>query len=113
VAYRSLVRIDSVAATRRARRRLRFTFGVAIACAVVLGLAADRLASGLAVAGVLAVLWLVGTVRMLRVVGLRPRGPGGRGPGPAGVREPRRPKPPAPAGALALPLQHGPSSALR
>jgi hypothetical protein len=52
------------------------------------------------------VAFLVWAVLALRVVRLEPAGPSGDGPDPggAGVREPRRPLPMAPAGAAALPL---------
>jgi hypothetical protein len=60
---------------------------------------AGRPRLGFALAGLLAVAWLAYALRLTR---LSPAGPGGDGPTPpggAGVREPRRPLPHAPAGA--------------
>jgi hypothetical protein len=47
--------------------------------------------------------WLIGRVRPLAGHGRRGNG---NGPPPAGVREPRRPRPDQPAGAMALPEPH-------
>ena len=47
--------------------------------------------------------WLIGRVRPLAGRGRRGNG---NGPPPAGVREPRRPRPDQPAGAIAMPEPH-------
>ena len=47
--------------------------------------------------------WLINRVRPLAGLGRRGNG---NGPPPAGVREPRRPRPDQPAGAIALPEPH-------
>ena len=60
--------------------------------------------AGAVTVGVAVVAWLILALRVSR---LQPAGPGGDGPAPpggAGVREPRRPVPLAPAGAAAMPL---------
>lgn len=85
----------------RARRDL--LFAAASAASLIAGAAAGALAPGGAAAGIVAVAWLLVTVRLLR---LTPYGPGGRPPGSAGVREPRRPLPLPPADAIALPEPH-------
>jgi hypothetical protein len=94
------------------RRRLRYSFpiwGTILVAAVIAALATVaaitgyRLIGGLAV-GVVLLAWLGLALRLTRV---RPAGPGGGGsqpPGGAGMREPRRPLPQAPAGAAAMPI---------
>jgi len=71
---------------------------------VATGLIAGRLLLGSAAAGMVAVIWLAWAWRLLRVVPPEPCGGGG----PAGTREPRRPKPRPPAGAIALPIPEDP-----
>ncbi|MET7620390.1 hypothetical protein [Streptomyces sp. NPDC005408] len=86
----------------------RFLWGVAAVAGLLIGGGvAGVLAATGAAAGVIVLVWLAATVRVLR---LAPScgGPGGPGPGGAGVREPRRPKPCPPGGAIALPLPEDP-----
>jgi hypothetical protein len=68
------------------------------------GLSGRALLSG-AVAVLVTLVWLGTAVRFLR---LEPSGPGGQPPGGTGVREPRRPTPRPPSGAIALPVPDEP-----
>jgi hypothetical protein len=82
---------------------------VVAALATVAALTGYLLAGGLTI-GAAILIWLSLSISVVR---LTPAGPGGDGPAPpggAGVREPRRPLPYAPAGAAAMPV---PSAALR
>lgn len=86
--------------SRRARLRRRLPF-VAITVALTTILYVFLPSPAVPFAGALAVLLLVlPTLRAHRFAG----GPGGRPPGggPAGVREPRRPRPNPPAGSMAM-----------
>jgi hypothetical protein len=72
---------------------------ILVAGALTTGALTGRLLVGGVVAAVLVVGWIAYGMRITR---LTPAGPGGNGPTPpggAGVREPRRPLPVAPAGA--------------
>jgi hypothetical protein len=99
----------------RARRRERTLLyrAPARALALLVGLVAALTIAAVATGYVLAGAITVGVAVLawltlaLRVTRLEPAGPGGNGPtapGGAGVREPRRPLPMAPAGAAAMPL---------
>jgi hypothetical protein len=77
---------------------------VLVAAALTWTALIHHLQVGLPSAGLLVIAWIGYTLRLVRVV---PAGPGGDGPYPpggAGVREPRRPRPHAPAGAAAMPV---------
>jgi uncharacterized protein (DUF58 family) len=82
---------------------------VVVAAALTTGALTGYLAAASAIAGVLVLAWLFYALRIRRPL---PSGPGPRRgsggdddpAGGAGVREPRRPIPQAPAGAAALPL---------
>ncbi|MZD04471.1 hypothetical protein GTW43_05165 [Streptomyces sp. SID5785] len=52
--------------------------------------------------------WAACTLRVLRLDPACPAPGGAPGPGGAGLREPRRPKPVPPSGAIALALPEGP-----
>jgi hypothetical protein len=60
--------------------------------------------AGMVIIGVAVLAWLVLALRVSRLETAGPRGDGPTPPGGAGVREPRRPLPFAPAGAAAMPL---------
>ncbi len=82
---------------------LALVIGVIVALATAAAVAGYLLPGAIAIAAVVST-WLALTLRVTR---LQPAGPGGDGPAPpggAGVREPRRPLPYAPAGAAAMPL---------
>ncbi|WP_143676550.1 hypothetical protein [Streptomyces sp. TLI_146] len=83
---------------------------VAVAGLLAGGGAAGVLLPTGAAAGLVAVVWLAMTVRVLRLTPTCPGPGGGFGPGAGGVREPRRPHPSPPGGAVALALPEDPSS---
>ena len=60
--------------------------------------------AGAVTIGVAVVAWLILALRVTRLQPAVPRGDGPTASGGAGVREPRRPMPLAPAGAAAMPL---------
>lgn len=68
------------------------------------GALSGHLESALVAAGALVTGWALGCVRVVRMTVLGPDGSGGPDGGTAGVREPRRPRPRPPAGAIALPV---------
>jgi hypothetical protein len=77
-----------------------------VVLAVIAGLVATAVLSGYLLFGIGAIVGVLGWLAIvLRVTRLAPAGPRGDGPAPpggAGVREPRRPLPHAPAGAAAI-----------
>jgi hypothetical protein len=96
--------------TRATRRVLRYRAPKWTILALIAALATAAALSGLVLAGgiVIATLVLAWLAIAVRRLPLTPAGDGRRGggfgpPGGAGVREPRRPRPHAPAGAAALP----------
>ncbi|MFE2432446.1 hypothetical protein ACFXJ5_37715 [Streptomyces sp. NPDC059373] len=86
----------------------------AAAAAVVAGLLIGGAITGVLLptgtsAATVALVWAAFSLRALRLAPACPSpGGGGAGPGGAGVREPRRPKPCPPGGAIALQLPEGP-----
>ncbi|WP_190087744.1 hypothetical protein [Streptomyces melanogenes] len=82
---------------------------VAVAGLLVGGGVAGVLLPTGAAASVVALVWLALTVRVLRRATACPGPGGGFGPGAGGVREPRRPNPSPPGGAVALALPEDPS----
>jgi hypothetical protein len=82
---------------------------VAVVAGVVASLATAAVVTGyglagLGVAGLVLLTWLALALRVVRLAPAGPPGDGPPAPGGAGVREPRRPLPFAPAGAAAMPL---------
>ena len=77
-------------------------FGAFLAVLIVALVTQYVLVGGIAIVAA----FIAWAVLALRVGRLEPAGPSGEGPDPggAGVREPRRPMPMAPAGAAALPI---------
>ncbi|MES4825757.1 hypothetical protein [Streptomyces anthocyanicus] len=88
---------------------LRWSVAAAVAAAGLLagGGLADVLLPATAAAVLIALVWAGFTLRVIRLASACPD-PGGPGPGGAGVREPRRPGPCPPGGAIALPLPEDP-----
>jgi hypothetical protein len=75
-----------------------------VVSAFAVGAPIGHLGAGALAAGLVVLAWLGYAMRLTRAV---PAGPGGDGPAPPGgaaVREPRRPRPHAPARAAARPL---------
>ncbi|WP_151483791.1 hypothetical protein [Streptomyces albicerus] len=72
------------------------------------GAAADVLLPTGSAAALVTLGWAASTLRVIRLAAACPGPSGGSGPGGAGVREPRRPKPCPPDGAIALPLPEDP-----
>ncbi|HZM84811.1 MAG TPA: hypothetical protein VFC19_54510 [Candidatus Limnocylindrales bacterium] len=113
-AIRSRAR-DNADLTLRGRRKLvlrgglplRLAFAVAVVATVTAAIATGYPLPGLFAAAGLFVAWLVGAVRVRRAIVLGAGPPGDGPPGGAGVREPRRPRPHAPAGAAQLPSDDG------
>jgi hypothetical protein len=83
------------------------TLGLLVGTVAVLTIAAAT--TGYVLAGAISIAvailaWLTLALRLTRLEPAGPRGDGPTSPGGAGVREPRRPLPLAPAGAAAMPL---------
>lgn len=105
---RSLVRVGRTVVTFRGRLG-----GFLVASAVVAGLLAGGGAAGVLLptgtaATAMRLVWAAFTLRVIRLTPACSSPGGDSGPGGAGVREPRRPKPFPPAGAIALPLPQVP-----
>jgi hypothetical protein len=76
----------------------------AVASLTTAALLTGYLLAGLLIAGLVLLAWLSLAFRVMRLSPASPPGSGPTDPGGAGVREPRRPLPVAPAGAAAMPL---------
>ncbi|MFF4500432.1 hypothetical protein [Streptomyces sp. NPDC001401] len=95
ITYRSCVRWSAVAA-------------LTAAGLLTGGSLANVLLPTAAAASLVALVWAAFTLRVIRLAPACPGPGGGPGPGSAGVREPRRPGPCPPGGAIALPLPDDP-----
>jgi hypothetical protein len=88
---------------RRPARTLAPLVGV-VAALTAAAVVTGYLLAGAITLGVAVLAWLVLALRLSRLEPAGPRGDGPTPPGGAGVREPRRPLPFAPAGAAAMPM---------
>ena len=105
---RRLIRFGHWSVMYRISRWAPLAAALAVAAVLTASVVAGLVAIGSVAAGVVLLAWLTFALRLTRYVPAGPSAPsGGDGPAPpggAGVREPRRPLPFAPAGAAALPL---------
>ncbi len=104
----SIAKLGRTVATYRGCLRRSLSVSAAMAGLLLGGALAGVLLPTGAAAAVLALLWVVTTVRVVRLVPSCGSLDGGPGPGGAGVREPRRPKPCPPSGAVSLPMPKDP-----
>ena len=111
IRYRSARRRGTIVHTRRralvyrGRARVLLPALLVAAALLVAGLLTGHLIAAGAGVGGLTAAWLAYALRLVRPL---PAGPGGDGPTPPGgaaVREPRQPRPIAPAGVAARPLE--------
>jgi hypothetical protein len=75
-----------------------------VAAIITVALVTGFVLAGAVLVGAIVLAWLALALRVTRLEPAGPRGDGPTPPGGAGVREPRRPLPFAPAGAAAMPL---------
>jgi hypothetical protein len=75
-----------------------------LAAAFAVAVPTGHFGAGALAAGLVVLAWLGYTMRLSRAITAGPGGDGPVPPGGAAVREPRRPRPVAPAGAAARPL---------
>ncbi len=106
---RSVVRLGRTVLTYRGCVRWSAVAGLAASGLLAGGAITGLLLPGGAAATLVALVWAAFTLRVIRLAPACPGPDGGPGPGGAGVREPRRPGPCPPGGAIALPRPEDPS----
>jgi hypothetical protein len=99
-----VVRRGRVRVTYRSRWRTLLATLLVIAGVITVGVLLDLVVVAAVVGALVALFWIVSTVRALWGAPLLYGGGGGPGLPGGGVREPRRPRPLSPAGAAAIPL---------